>query len=420
LCQFFHENGLFVEINPKGDGTGRARRISAPRERGVALIMVLGFIIVLAVMATAFATNMQVEARLARKSKNDVKVEWICRSGIELAKYILAQQMANAQEPYDSLNQKWAGYSDDDPDDDPNDNSDDPGFNQFLDSLDLNNSAWAENSILGLIFPDRFEFEDKIGIDARCSIQIVDLERKFNINRAAEDSMGRFPLEKTFELMEVNTGLSPYLVDAIKDWRDTDDLRRVSGAESDTYETKIPPYTAKNGPIDDLKELLLVEGMTPEIYWGSRAKQIAANPLHAPTATVNGADEDEEIIYPFGMADIFTPISSGFINLNTASSEVMQLVAIDFDKTRLDKLVQLRAETDGGGTGALISVGDMQRAGFTPLEAKNAERFFTVISTTFEVTVQAQVGKLSRTLVAVITRPRTGPKDIKILYTYWK
>jgi type II secretory pathway component PulK len=399
-----------VKINSKGNGAGRAGRGSVTRERGIALIMVLGFVIVLAVMATAFATNMQVEARLARKSKNDVKVEWICRSGIELSKYILAQQMANAQEPYDSLNQKWAGGP-----------AGTNGFNIFLENLNLTNSAWAENTVLGQIFPDQVEFEEKIGTDARCTIQIVDLERKFNINRAAEDSMGRFPLEKTFELMEVNTGLSPYLVDAIKDWRDTDDNRRVSGAESDTYETKIPPYTAKNGPIDDLKELLLVEGMTPEIYWGSRAKQIAANPLHAPITTVGGVDEDEELIYPFGMADIFTPISTGYINLNTTSREVMQLVP-GFDQARVDLILQIRAGLDGlDGTEddePFDDVAQIQRAGFTADAIANARRFFSVRSATYEVTVQAQVGKLSRTLVAVLSR--ASPTDIKILYTYWK
>jgi len=399
-----------VKINSKGNGAGRAGRGSVTRERGIALIMVLGFVIVLAVMATAFATNMQVEARLARKSNNDVKVEWICRSGIELSKYILAQQMANAQEPYDSLNQKWAGGP-----------AGTNGFNIFLENLNLTNSAWAENTVLGQIFPDQVEFEEKIGTDARCTIQIVDLERKFNINRAAEDSMGRFPLEKTFELMEVNTGLSPYLVDAIKDWRDTDDNRRVSGAESDTYETKIPPYTAKNGPIDDLKELLLVEGMTPEIYWGSRAKQIAANPLHAPITTVGGVDEDEELIYPFGMADIFTPISTGYINLNTTSREVMQLVP-GFDQARVDLILQMRAGLDGlDGTEddePFDTVDQIQRAGFTADAIANAKRFFSVRSATYEVTVQAQVGKLSRTLVAVLSR--ASPTDIKILYTYWK
>jgi general secretion pathway protein K len=381
-----------------------------PRQRGVALIMVLGFVIVLAVMATAFATNMQVEVKLARKANDDVKVEWLCRSGIELSKYILAQQMANAQEPYDSLNQKWAGGP-----------AGTNGFNVFLENLDLTNSAWAENTVLGQIFPDQQEFEEKVGTDVRCSIQIVDLERKFNINRAAEDAMGKFPLEKTFELMDVSTGLSPYLIDAIKDWRDTDDSRRVSGAESDTYQAKDPPYTAKNGPIDDLKELLLIEGMTPEIYWGSRAKQIAANPLHAPSATLPGVEEEEEIAYLFGMVDFFTPISTGYINLNTASAQVMQLVP-GFDSARVDLLMQMRAGLDGvDGTEddePFDDVAQIQRAGFTADAIANARRFFSVRSATYEVTVQASAGKLSRTLVAVLSR--ASPTDIKILYTYWK
>ena len=399
-----------MEINPKGDGTGRARRIPSTRERGVALVMVLGFIIVLAVMATAFATNMQVEVKLARKDNDDVKVEWICRSGIELSKYILAQQMANAQEPYDSLNQKWAGGP-----------AGTNGFNIYLENLNLTNSAWAENTVLGQIFPDQAEFEEKIGNDARCTIQIMDLERKFNINRAAEGAMGRFPLEKTFELMDVDTGLSPYLIDAIKDWCDTDDNRRVSGAESDTYEAKTPPYTAKNGPIDDLKELLLIEGMTPEIYWGSRAKQIAADPLQAPSTALRGADDEEENTYNFGMVDVFTPISTGYINLNTASGEVMQLVP-GFDQSRVSLILQMRAGLDRiDGTEddePFDDVAQIQRAGFTADAIANARRFFSVRSATYEVTVQAQVGILSRTLVAVISR--ASPKDIKILYTYWK
>jgi len=33
-------------------------------------------------------------------------------------------------------------------------------------------------------------------------------------------------------------------------------------------------YYAKNAPIDDLSELLLVKGVTPEMYWGSNRRQI--------------------------------------------------------------------------------------------------------------------------------------------------
>ena len=75
-------------------------------------------------------------------------------------------------------------------------------------SINLTNSAWGDGSVLGLLYPD----EDP-GEDVRCAIEIVDLERKFNINRAAEDGMGRYPLETTFELMGIDVSLIPYLVD---------------------------------------------------------------------------------------------------------------------------------------------------------------------------------------------------------------
>ena len=87
------------------------------RERGVALLVVLGFMVLFAVLAMVFSANMQVEAKLARNSEAGSEVEWVCRSGVELAKYTLSQQMAVFWDPqrkqytdqHLSLNQTWAG-----------------------------------------------------------------------------------------------------------------------------------------------------------------------------------------------------------------------------------------------------------------------------------------------------------------------
>ena len=38
-----------------------------------------------------------------------------------------------------------------------------------------------------------------------------------------------------------------------------------------------PPYSAKNGPIDDISELLLIKGVTPEIYYGGAATNFQPN-----------------------------------------------------------------------------------------------------------------------------------------------
>ena len=56
---------------------------------------------------------------------------------------------------------------------------------------------------------------------------------------------------------------------------DPDELPRLKGAESDYYLSLSPPYVSKNGPIDDLSELLLVQGITPEMYWGSAGSNVS-------------------------------------------------------------------------------------------------------------------------------------------------
>ena len=109
-------------------------------KRGAALLVVLGFVIVLSVLAAAFTTNMQVEAILARNSDAESDVDWLCRSGVEYAKYVLSQQMADTETPYDSLNQKWAGG--------PGVTN---GLNLFHDTLNMTNSGWAPGTVIGLL-----------------------------------------------------------------------------------------------------------------------------------------------------------------------------------------------------------------------------------------------------------------------------
>jgi general secretion pathway protein K len=364
-------------------------------------MVVMGFIVVLVVLAAGFAANMKVEGILARKAGAQSEVEWLCRSGVELSKYILSQQMANAQEPYDSLNQSWAGG--------PGSTN---GLNPLLESINLTNSAWGDGSVLGLLYPD-----NDPGEDVQCSIEIVDMERKFNINRAAEDAVGRFPLEMTFELMGIDVSSAPYLVDAIKDWRDEDDVERVNGVESKHYEPL--GYVSKNGPIDDLKELLLIEGITPKMFWGNSTNQLAATMM---TSAVR-EEEEEELDYPFGLVDLFTPISVGYININTVSIEVLQLLP-GMDQNRATFIMDMRAGLDGiDGTWddePFTNIQELRNVpGFQSAEAlANAGRFLSVRSATFEVTVTAQMRGMQRMLVAVLSRKNS--KDIKILYTYWK
>ncbi|TWU47198.1 General secretion pathway protein K [Rubripirellula tenax] len=59
------------------------------------------------------------------------------------------------------------------------------------------------------------------------------------------------------------------VADAILDWIDTDEESRPYGAESDYYESLSTPYSATNGPLRSVEELLLVRGVTPTLLFGA-------------------------------------------------------------------------------------------------------------------------------------------------------
>src|SRR5213594_3848895 len=77
-------------------------------ESGIALIIVLIVIVVLGILAGGFAYSMKVETKLARNASFDAELEWIGRSGVELAKYYLTLDSAGPCGQVDCLKQLWA------------------------------------------------------------------------------------------------------------------------------------------------------------------------------------------------------------------------------------------------------------------------------------------------------------------------
>src|SRR2546429_5741520 len=82
------------------------------------------------------------------------------------------------------------------------------------------------------------------------------------------------------------------------------------GAETEYYQTLNPPYEAKNGAIDDLSELLLIKGISAELYWGTSSSN---HPAGVVQKQLNRFGAMVEPSYPVGFVDIFTPISTGKI-----------------------------------------------------------------------------------------------------------
>ena len=351
---------------------------------GIALIIVMIAVAVFSALAAALAFSMKVETRLAQKSDNEQQLLWLGRSGVEYARWILSQEASIAGQPYDSLNQIWAGG---------------PG------------GPGETNSVLAGISMTDYP----IG-DGTVSLKITDLERKANINTA-----NTAELQQALTLMGVDADDISVVSDSIQDWRSPPAPPRIAGAESDYYQSLTPPYNAKNAPIDDLSELLLVKGVTPEMYYGTSSSNSLASqqPQHPKLGL--GTSPGQAPDYPFGLKDIFTSVSSGRININTADTNVLQMVP-GVDATIATTIVQQRAGPDGvDGTDddtPFRSVNQLATAGISAQAVQQLGGYCTVRSSTFDVEVTAKIGDSTRAFHAIIYR--NNGTDVRVLGFYWK
>ena len=362
----------------------KVRFTSKASQHGIAIFIVLISVAVLAGMAAIFAAKMSVETRLAMNSYNENDLEWLGRSGVELARYVLAQEMLQPgqNQHITALNQKWAGGNSE--------------TNELMQSIQMT--------------------DVELG-NGKFSVKITDNERKFNINTVAfnEAMMNE-------ALIAIGTDASeiPGIVASIQDWIDADEDIHPNGAESDYYNSLNPPYNSKNAPIDDITELLMVKGVTHELFWGpystnhSRGIFESKNPVAKsgvlPTASLVSA----------GLVDVFTPLSSGSLNINTCSATELRMTGMD--ESTADHIISLRQGPDGvDGTDDDVpfnNPGEIINAGLPPQLVASFSQYMTVQSTFFEVTVDVVVGQSKRTYHAQLRR--NSPKDIQILTFRWE
>ena len=349
---------------------------------GIALLIVMCAIFVLSILAAGLAFSMKVEGTLAQSADTNQRLVWYGRSGVELARWVLAQEANIPGEPYDSLNQFWAGGSG---------------------TVGESNSAMAGVSLQN--YP--------VG-DGTVTIKITDLERYANINTAPAPI-----IQQALTLMGVDAGQISIVTDSIQDWVQPGDMPRIAGAKSDYYQGLTPPYKCKEAPMDDLSELLLVKGILDhrEIYWGGAATNHPGASFQHHLGFGNSPAEAPN--YPFGLVDLFTPFSSGRININTADANVLQLIP-GVDNNVAADIIKFRSGPDGSETSETATpfqnVNQLAALGVNPAAIGQLNRFCDVRSHTFRVTVTAQIGNYKRDFKAILYRNGT---TVQVASFYW-
>lgn len=96
------------------------------------------------------------------------------------------------------------------------------------------------------------------------AVVLVEAEsRKLNLNLAQPDQ-----LKRAIVRAGADDGMAEQLADVIADFVDQDDLTRLHGAEKDRYKQLGLPYIPFNGPLISLDQLLLVPGVTSQLFYG--------------------------------------------------------------------------------------------------------------------------------------------------------
>lgn len=149
-----------------------------------------------------------------------------------------------------------------------------------------------------------------------------------------------------FSLLLKHLDIEAPVTQAILDWLDADaEVRFPNGAE-DAYYLKLDhPYRAANRPFSDVSELLLVRGVTPEVY----ARLL-------PFVTVLPAETA--------------------ININTAPAEVLMSLAPGIDRRTADLIITTRDVQPFRSTEALLSLPMLAMSGLDPDGLDVGSEFF--------------------------------------------
>lgn len=142
-------------------------------------------------------------------------------------------------------------------------------------------------------------------------------------NESSRLDLNSISREQLVILIEIAQGAGGFdaarrdaLADAILDWRDSDDMMLLNGAEDSQYESAGYPYGARDEPFQSVEELRQVFGMTADIY-----KRLAADlTVAGDTRSAGGAPSETSSL---GGRSRRGSASSGSLNLTFASAAVL-------------------------------------------------------------------------------------------------
>lgn len=307
------------------------------RQRGVALITAVLIVALAAIAATAIALSGDAALHRAAILQETERAWWYADGVQSWVRSILERDAEETE--FDALTEQWA---------------------QPIDYLPL-----EEGFVSG---------------------QIIDQQGLFNLNNLGDsDAEDRQRHAEQFErligqLGDVDPFIGKQLAPAIIDWIDQDlDPTPYDGAEDDEYLRHDVPYRTANRLFSSVSELMLVRGMTPELY-RALAPYLTALPY------------------------VGTPI-----NVNTAPEPVLRALVVE-PSAEFEAFLRDRFEEPAEGIGDLTSSG-----AFGARDAPSDD--LSVSSNYFLLNAETTVGNSRVALFSLFLRPSGSPPVLLVQST---
>jgi general secretion pathway protein K len=168
---------------------------------------------------------------------------------------------------------------------------------------------------------------------------LEDLQGLFNVNNLASNNAPEAAAALAqFQRLLINLNLDPAIADAVHDWVTAGDQPLYPGGARDEFYSRLdPPYMTAEQPMTSISELLLVKGVTPQVYT-ALLPYVCALPLQAPGAQPGTAMAATSINIDTAPALVIASLNNG-INPSTAEAAVQSRLQQPFQS--LNDLIRL-------------------------------------------------------------------------------
>ena len=291
------------------------------KNRGVALILVLGSIAIMTVMLTEFQDEATGELSAALADRDALKAEYLARSGINLSRLLIAAEpimrqplsfLIRTQIPVWEYSDKILGAFND--------------KEASADFMALTNTDLSRGKNLG-IEGGRFDV-DIVDEDSKVNVNLAARGNPFTQTRLSTQLLGTMAGDQFTPLFERrdrddNFSDRATVCGALIDWADADeDLNACDpynaspsskATEDISYQLLKTPFFRKNAPYDSLEELHLVRGVGDD-FWATFVNPEPEKPKKR----------------------VMTVWGQGAVNVNTANAQtLLALVLAGSKKSKL-------------------------------------------------------------------------------------